>query len=144
MFLHAVLVALCHCALSYFSQYFTTFVKQLLGRSVCKYMACHCVILDLRRELDKCSLLSCYAASRGRGLNLGPIGCREPSVTATTLRVTAQKSEFSGLSLCALIYRQFVLHQSQSCSIIGWMQAHSAGMFRLILPSVFVHAICRL
>jgi hypothetical protein len=105
-------------------------------------MACHCVTLDLRRELDKCSLLSYYAASSGRGLNLGPIGCREP--TATTLRVIAQKSEFSGMSLCALIYRQFVLHQSQSCSIIGWMQAQSAGRVRLILPSVFVHAVCRL
>lgn len=128
-----------------FSQYFTTFVKQVLEYSAWKYNAYHCVILDFRREVDeKCSLLSCYVASGGRGLKMGPIGCRESSVIATTLWAIAQKSEFSGLSLCALLHRQFVVHQSQSCSIAGWMQAQSPRTFRLILPSVFVYAACRL
>jgi hypothetical protein len=47
-----------------FSRYFTALVKQVLGRSVCKYIAYHCVILDFRREaVENCSILSGYAAS---------------------------------------------------------------------------------
>jgi hypothetical protein len=62
-----------------FSPYFSTFVKQVVGRSVYKYIAYLCVITDFRREVDKnCSLLSCYAARSGLGLQMGPIGCREP------------------------------------------------------------------
>jgi hypothetical protein len=81
VFRHTVLVALC-LRLVVFSQYFTTFVKQVLERFVCQYIAYHCVILDFRREVDeKFSLLSCYAASSGLGLKMGPIGCREPSVS---------------------------------------------------------------
>ena len=65
-----------------FSRYFTTFVKQVLGRSVCKYIANHCVILDFRREVDEnCSLLGCYSASSGLALKVRPTGCPESPIS---------------------------------------------------------------
>jgi hypothetical protein len=67
-----------------------------------------------------------------------PCATRFRTSFTTPLKVIAQNSEFSCLSQCALIYRQFVLYQSQSCSITGWMQARSADRIRLFLPCFHV------